>query len=61
MPTAGVLSPDGTLPHLLNEVRKKGSICAHGMLLSLHEYVYILSSHRRRIARGKLTRHERGE
>ena len=33
----------------------------HGMLLSLHEYVCILSSHRRRIARGEVTQHECGE
>ena len=32
MPTAGVLSRHGTRPHLLGEFRKKGSICANGMM-----------------------------
>ena len=32
MPMAGVLSRDGTRPHLLGDVRKKGDLCEHGMM-----------------------------
>ena len=45
MPTAGVLSPDGTRPHLLNEVRKKGSICAHGMMRGMACFFLCMSTY----------------